>query len=602
MSSPPAERAPLLPPLYAWPLALRAAPLGAGAGGLSGGFELLRLAMGGALPLTFGEGAALAACAVLLGAVTGAVFGLLCGVLVGLPRGLRAVGSPKAQGLALGLTAAALGLFHMQPAMALKLQQGLPTAALSLGLANLGVFGVIYFNAAYWLRREEIGERRRLGFTLLGPAAGLLLGLACAASVATRSYGSAAALEDDPSVVLITVEGLGLGQLGVEAGLTPGATAAPAPAPGSPTPALDRLAHEGVLYTGAVAPAPVPALAVAGAMTGLHPARLGLLTEGHRLALGPQTVAERLRLEGWAAGAFVGSLSVAADGGLDRGFAAYDDLLWTDEGAPAGLERLRVVEALTHAVFSADPAAAAALRWRSDAETAARAARWIAALPPRPAFLWVHLSGPAQGAPIAETDAAVGALRAAVDAWRGERPVLWAVAGTGGPLSAGERLGGLSEAHLRAPIIVLSHKLTWTSRLIDKSVRLTDLGPTVLDRLGFRLDGKVEGADLLGFAEGTKTRGYATLLYAPRPGGSVSWGMRTPTADGLTLVKLLVLPEGERMFDLSADPGEQAELSARQPEAAAALRGLITAEQAKNGEARPVGDRPAGVRAALGAP
>ncbi|MFM2248455.1 MAG: hypothetical protein RL071_4530, partial [Pseudomonadota bacterium] len=222
MSSPPSERAPLLPPLYAWPLALRAAPLGAGAGGLSGGFELLRLAMGGALPLTFGEGAALAACAVLLGAVTGAVFGLLCGVLVGLPRGLRAVGSPKAQGLALGLTAAALGLFHMQPAMALKLQQGLPTAALSLGLANLGVFGVIYFNAAYWLRREEIGERRRLGFTLLGPAAGLLLGLACAASVATRSYGSAAALEDDPSVVVITVEGLGLGQLGVEAGLRPG--------------------------------------------------------------------------------------------------------------------------------------------------------------------------------------------------------------------------------------------------------------------------------------------------------------------------------------------------------------------------------------------
>jgi hypothetical protein len=56
------------------------------------------------------------------------------------------------------------------------------------------------------------------------------------------------------------------------------------------------------------------------------------------------------------------------------------------------------------------------------------------------------------------------------------------------------------------------------------------------------------------------------------------------------------------MVDLSADPGEQAELSARQPEAAAALRGLITAEQAKNGEASPVGDRPAGVRAALGAP
>jgi hypothetical protein len=56
------------------------------------------------------------------------------------------------------------------------------------------------------------------------------------------------------------------------------------------------------------------------------------------------------------------------------------------------------------------------------------------------------------------------------------------------------------------------------------------------------------------------------------------------------------------LFDLSADPGEQAELSARQPEAAAALRGLITAEQAKNGEASPVGDRPAGVRAALGAP
>ena len=54
--------------------------------------------------------------------------------------------------------------------------------------------------------------------------------------------------------------------------------------PLSPTPAIDELAQEGVLFENAVTPFPETAPAHAAMFTGLHPVRTGVLSNGHALS------------------------------------------------------------------------------------------------------------------------------------------------------------------------------------------------------------------------------------------------------------------------------------------------------------------------------
>lgn len=590
-----------------WSPARRALPLGAALGAIAGGMEMVKIGSSALLSVSWPAAFVLALLAVLAGAGVGLVFGAGLGLLSALTGGEPG----RRSALGMGLTGVALGFFYTAPAIAEKLEQGLPVAAAFLACAQIGVFGIIYFNAGYWFRREAIGERRRWGFTKLAPLLGLGLALVGALRLGARDFGSSAALESDPSVILVTIGGVGAAELGAQAAARPVGQPPPAAlagvAAGSPTPHIDAMAVQGVIFTEAISPAPQPALAAAAALTGLHPLRLGLASEGHRLGLGAPTLAERLRGEGYAAGAALSWISLQADSGLDRGFEAYDDQLWTEEGAPAGLEALRLAQVIAAPLAGLLGPDSGLLR-RGDAATVAAALAWLGRVGPRPALLWVHLSGPAtasalgHGEALRAADAAVGALRAGVDAWRGERPVFWIVAGTGGRAPGGEALGGLSEAVVHVPLVILPSQLRAARRVVPEAVRLTDLSPTVLDQLNLKPAERLEGADLLGFAEGVKDRGYATLLYRRPAEGPAAWGYRAPTADGKNTLKLVILPGGDRLFDLAADPLEAQELRAEQPEAAAALRALIEPELRAAAQWPTAGPRAAGLRAAVGAP
>ncbi|MDB5336029.1 MAG: hypothetical protein JWN70_1648, partial [Planctomycetaceae bacterium] len=91
--------------------------------------------------------------------------------------------------------------------------------------------------------------------------------------------------------------------------------------PGAKTPALDGLADRGVLFEKAYTPIPLTMPSHATMFTGLYPPEHGL----GRLEASIPTLAEILRKDGYATGAFVASSVLASKYGLNRGFQVYDE-------------------------------------------------------------------------------------------------------------------------------------------------------------------------------------------------------------------------------------------------------------------------------------
>lgn len=160
-----------------------------------------------------------------------------------------------------------------------------------------------------------------------------------------------------PDIVLISVDTLRADAIGAYgSGVTP-----------SPTPWIDSLARDGVLFEQAVSAAPETAPAVASLLTGQYQDRHRVLYNRATLAPERTTLAERLREAGYLTAAFVGNRLLDEKHGFTQGFdhvevVAFDALSDT---------------------FS------------TDARLAARAGLWMKDAPgDRPWFVWVHLMDP----------------------------------------------------------------------------------------------------------------------------------------------------------------------------------------------------------------
>ena len=98
------------------------------------------------------------------------------------------------------------------------------------------------------------------------------------------------------------------------------------------TPAIDRLATEGVRCSDVATSAPITLPAHCSIMTGLYPPAHGVRDNGN-YSLAPEavTLAERLGAAGYRTGAFVSAAVLARRYGLDQGFETYDDELWSED-------------------------------------------------------------------------------------------------------------------------------------------------------------------------------------------------------------------------------------------------------------------------------
>ncbi len=342
------------------------------------------------------------------------------------------------------------------------------------------------------------------------------------------------------------------------------------------TPALDRLAADGVRFTFAHAHAVITLPSHTSILTGEYPYQHGVReNSGYRVAPGARTIATMLKHAGYATAAFVGAFPLHSRFGLNQGFDVYDD-------------RFGETRAPTEFVMPERPATAVVQLART----------WVAAQRDRRWFAWVHLFDPhAPYRPpppfdrqyadrpyfgeVASTDAALAPLLADV---RGSgRPTLVIVTGDHGEALGdhGEETHGLFayESTLRVPLILAeegARAARPAGEVSDVPARHVDLLPTIMDAVGQASPAGLPGRTLLPAVE-RRDSAAPRASYFEAMSAMLNRGWAPLTGVLANRDKYIDLPIQER-YDLARDPGERTNLAGTAPERdrvlVSALRGF----------------------------
>ena len=161
------------------------------------------------------------------------------------------------------------------------------------------------------------------------------------------------------------------------------------------TPALDRVAAEGVTFEQAISPAPWTLPALASVMTGLYPRHHGAGAIANRrdplgrtpLAPGVTTLAETFARHGYRTHAIVTNPYLLARSGLAAGFESYENLTFLSEAMITGRANA--------AQWLLDHVAPQLVVGDRGVEVSDWAVRWLEHVgTDRPFFLWLHYIDP----------------------------------------------------------------------------------------------------------------------------------------------------------------------------------------------------------------
>jgi arylsulfatase A-like enzyme/tetratricopeptide (TPR) repeat protein len=330
---------------------------------------------------------------------------------------------------------------------------------------------------------------------------------------------------------------------------------------GSPTPWIDRLAQNGVRFAHAHAHNVITLPSHANLLTGRLPPDHGVRDNaGFRLPPDTETLATRLKAQGYRTAAFVSAFPLDSRFGLAQGFDVYDDR-FTDTG----------------------PRPAFLIQERSGDQTVALARQWLETVGGDPWFCWVHLYEPHYpyeppepfasrwpGDPYAgEVAAADAALRPLLEpilsAGSDGRTLVVVTSDHGESLGEhGEATHGIFayEAALRVPLVVYQPRL-FRSRVVDAPAGHVDLLPTVLDALELPLPGGLAGRSLLPAIAGADTVRDAAVYFEALSGSlNRGWAPLFGLVRGGFKYIDLPIPE---LYDLRADPREQRNLADSEP-------------------------------------
>lgn len=584
-----------------------------GLGFLAGALEVAVKAFTLKLPLTVFEYVVMGVAAILV--MGFAAFA--AAIPAGLVHNLRKNANPsRTVAWQFGLVGFALVSYHLwQLALGVWFDQGRLVAALAVALMPIGFAGVIFYNALFWLKKVEIGVEYRVPFPVSALLASLVMTTIAAVGYQYRDTGGSRALEGDRNVLLITIDTLRRDHVGAYG--DPHA---------APTPRMDALAAEGVLYLDAVTPMPETAPAHATMMTGKHPLRHGVLSNGHELTGGHTTIAEVLEREGYATSAFVSSFAVHSRTGLDQGFRVFDD----DLSPLPGLSQVNAIEWMIRVwtVFG-DPAATPWLLERGGKQTNARFLHWLDEHDDVPFFAWVHYFEPhapyeAWGVPgfesngtpghtvvdhrakmamgddatytdeerrqlenlyreeVAYTDGLVGEVLDALEARGLADDTLVIVTADHGEMLGEHGLDylhhGLYDECLRIPLIIRAPGARVGVKKVAAQVRLMDLANTVFDYLKLDELESSEGTELIGYAEGVRKRSLWTSLIGRRARAFSEGALIGVRDQGVKYIKDIVTAD-EQLYDLNDDPLEQENLAHSQPKLVTQVRALVAPDE-----------------------
>jgi arylsulfatase A-like enzyme/Flp pilus assembly protein TadD len=325
------------------------------------------------------------------------------------------------------------------------------------------------------------------------------------------------------------------------------------------TPNLDRLAHQGVLFENASAPAPLTAPSHASMMTGVYPTVHKVRnTGGFLLPPSQTTLAKILQDQGWDTAAFIGSSVLKRRFGLNQGFAVYDDEMPSGGGSALAEPERRAGEVVDSAV------------------------KWLDAQSGKPFFLWAHLYDPhipyAPPSPfrekyadrpydgeIAYTDQQVGRLLDAAARKSPQENTLIAVLSDHGESFSehGEYTHGvfLYESTLRIAFLLSGGPIPKGVR-VKQQARTIDLLPTILEMVGSKAPAGVQGTSLTPSFYGKEvptSYSYAETLF---PKLNMGWAeLRSLRTNRWKYIRA---PKPE-LYDLAQDPGETANVIAANP-------------------------------------
>lgn len=340
---------------------------------------------------------------------------------------------------------------------------------------------------------------------------------------------------------------------------------------GVSTPRLDRIAAEGALAEEASAHVPLTRPSHVSLFTGLLPSEHGI-RDNVSPAVVPEVplLAEVFRKNGFATAAFVSSVVLSAQSGLDRGFDVYSGDF---EGASGDAQFLNTVQ-------------------KKGADTIAEAVKWLEARRGERFFLWVHLyephdpyeppepyatryAGRLYDGEVAWTDELVGRLE---DRLAGlgleDKAALIVTSDHGEGLGEhGESLHGFFayQTTLRVPLLVRAPGVRAGTR-VKSTVRLVDIAPTALELAGIPAppaSGRSVAAALRGSGQVPEPITYAETLV---PLLHFGWSDLRVVREGRW--KYIQAPRPE-LYDLETDPEERHDLAASQPSRAAAMRGAL---------------------------
>ena len=322
---------------------------------------------------------------------------------------------------------------------------------------------------------------------------------------------------------------------------------------------LDRLASESVVFDRAYTVVPITLPAHATLLTGLLPPEHGLRINGtNRLPESALTLAESLRAKGYRTGAFVSSLVLDSQFGLDRGFELYDDNLAGDRGEMRA-ERPAV-------------------------ETISAAVSWLNEAAGDRLFCWVHLYDPHDpyiahrdefgdrfvDAPyrgeIAYMDQQIGRLLSALSELEITEQTIIVVAGDHGEGLGehGERTHGYMtyNSTLHVPLMIRHPEFETALRVADP-VSLVDVHPTLADALHVASPADGAGRSLLPYARGQQLELRACYGETEAPYLEGGWSpVRAWVTDRWKYIATTI-PE---LYDLRADPQETANVIDAHPD------------------------------------
>lgn len=370
------------------------------------------------------------------------------------------------------------------------------------------------------------------------------------------------------------------------------------------TPALDRLAREGVRFTAAEAVAPITLPSHATLLTGLLPPEHGLRDNNiGSLPADVPTIAESFRARGYRTGAVVAFLVLHPRYRLDRGFQSYD-------APPMDADIQRLME--TPPPLQDD---GALTPYRRAGQIGDAALAWLRAGGRKPWFLWVHFYDPhtplhwnrrevgaglahPYDAEVALMDQQVARLLRHLDeSGEAERTLVVAVGDHGESLGEhGEPMHGflLYESTLRVPLLVRHPGRIEGGRVCATPVSQVQLAPTLLELAGVsptatlaagwrdlkwlppRAPGDAVRADSLApWLTGQRPALPAMPCYGESdyPYNTFNWAPLRSLRQGRW--KYVRAPRGE-LYDLAADPGEQHDLALARTGMVASLERALT--------------------------